>query len=198
MALYILRALLLLSVLCVLKPVMSGRKVLRVKEIASIVVGGELSTPVRTKKRVGKQDIKTPMRKNVALRAQELTRGKRMSNSVFEQLCDDFPSQNRKKNFVRKQLKDYRQQLAQGIPSEAMEWSRKRKKCGRGCEKCDVEVAEKLIRVNDKYWGILSFKKLAGKLKEEEGIDVSPRTICTWSKALRMIRLYQTKTDFST
>ena len=94
---------------------MSGRKVLRVKEIASSIVGGE---------RVGKQDVKTPMRKNVALRVQELTRGKQMSNSVFEQICDDFPSQNLKKNFVRKQLKDYRQQLAHGIPSEAMEWSR--------------------------------------------------------------------------
>ena len=72
------------------------------KEIASSVVGGELSTPVRTKKRVGKQDVEMPMRKSVALRAQELTRGKRMSNSVFEQLCDDFPSQNLKKKFVRK------------------------------------------------------------------------------------------------
>ena len=80
------------------------------------------------------------------------------------------------------------QQLVQGIPSEAMELSRKRKNCGRGCEKFDVEVAEKLIRVNDKYWGKLSFKKLAGKLKEEEGIDVSHSTICTWSNALRMIR----------
>ena len=168
--------LLLLSVLCVLKPVMSGKKVLRVKEIASSVVGGELSTTVRTKKRVGKQDVKTLMRKNVALRAQELTRGKRTSNSIFEQLCDDFPSQNLKKNFVCKQLKDYRQQLAKGILSEAMEWSRNRKNCRRGCEKFDVEVAEKLIRVNDKYWGKL--------LKEEEGINVSPRTICTWSKVL--------------
>ena len=64
----------------------------------------------------------------------------------------------------------------------------KRKNCGRGCEKYDVEVAEKLIRANDKYRGKLSFKKLAGKLKEEEGINVSPRTICTWSKALPMIR----------
>ena len=148
MALHFLCTLLSLSVLCVLKPVMSGGKVLRVKEIASSVVGGELSTPVRTKKRVGKQDIKTPMRKNVALRAQQLTRGKRMSNSVFERLCDDFPSQNPKKNLVRKQLKDYQQQLTQGILSEAMEWARKRKKCGHGCEKIDVEVAEKLIRIN--------------------------------------------------
>ena len=113
--------------LSVLKPVISGRKVLRVKEIASSVVGGELLTPERTKKRVGRQHVKTPMRNNVALGAQELTHGTRMSNSVFEQLCDDFPSQNLKKNFVRKQLKDCRQQLAQGVPSEAMEWSRKRK-----------------------------------------------------------------------
>ena len=46
------------------------------KEIASSVIGGELSTPVRTKKRVGKQDVEMPMCKSVALRAHELTRGK--------------------------------------------------------------------------------------------------------------------------
>ena len=63
--------------------------------------------------------------------------------------------------------------------------------CGCCCENFHFEVAEKLIRVNDKYWGKLSFKKLAGKLKEEEGVDVSPRTICTWSKALRTIRRHR-------
>ena len=53
---------LLISVLCVFNPVMFGRKVLKVKEIASSIVGGELATPVRTKKHVGKQAVKTPIR----------------------------------------------------------------------------------------------------------------------------------------
>ena len=94
---------------------------------------------------------------------------------------------NLKINFVRKQLKCYREQVSGGAPVLGINWSRKRKECGRGVQKFTAEIAQKLIDNNNRNWGRLSFKRLASKLGEE-GVDVSPVTVWTWYKALQMRR----------
>ena len=49
------------------------------------------------------------------------------------------------------------------------------------------EVAQLLIDVNNKHWGQLSFKRLAGKLAELD-IYVTPMTIRKWCLELGMVR----------
>ena len=60
-----------------------------------------------------------------------------------------------------------------------MEWSRKRTIYSSGFETFDVEVPEKLSRVTISAGAssLLSLKKLAGKLKQGEGIAVNPGII---------------------
>ena len=110
-----------------------------------------------------------------------------MTKSAFALLKQDFPDENLKWNFVRKQLNFYRQQLEQSVPTAAVEWGRKRKHCGRQAIKFTPEVAQLLIDVNNKHWGQLSFKRLAGKLAELN-IDVTPMTIRKWCLELGMVR----------
>ena len=48
-------------------------------------------------------------------------------------------------------------------------------------------VAKKLIDINNRNWGALSFKRLAGKLADE-GISVSHVTVRTWCRKVGMRR----------
>lgn len=164
-----------------------ARQKARVKDIASQVV--KRKTPKRhaAEARTGRKDVKTPMRKDVILRAAEITHGGRLTRAKFQQLSEEFPMLNLKENFVRKQLKWYRDETSQGRTVTTMEWGRKRKECGRGVQKFTVAIAQKLIEINNKHWGRLSFKRLASKLIEE-GINVSPQTVNTWCKELQMQR----------
>ena len=112
-----------------------------------------------------------------------------LTKSAFALLKQDFPDENLKWNFVRKQLNFYRQQIEQSVPTAAVEWGRKRKHCGRQAIKFTPrpEVAQLLIDVNNKHRGQLSFKRLAGKLAELN-IDVTPMTIRKWCLELGMVR----------
>ena len=150
---------------------MAERRPIRVKDIATRVVKAKERAKPVDKPRSGRKDVKKPMCKDVTLRAEELTRGGRLTISSLAQLNEDFPDQNLKRNFVGKQLKWYRTQKSEGIPLARMDWSRKRKHCGRGCYKFTAAIAQKLININNKYWGALSYKRLAGKLMKA-GIDV--------------------------
>ena len=155
--------------------------------IAAQVVKRPAATKTPTKKRTGRQDIKTLQRKDVALRAEEITRGGALTKAAFAQLKEDFPDQNLKWNFVRKQLLFYREQKQQKVPTTAMEWGRKRKHCGREPIKFTPEVAQALIKINNEHWGQLSFKRLAGKLGEQ-GTKASPVTVRKWCRELGMVR----------
>ena len=166
---------------------MARQRPASVKDIAARVVKLKKKDKPVEKPRTGQKDVKTPMRKDVTLRAEELTPGGRLTLASFTKLAADFPGQNLKRNFVGKQLKWYREQKERGIPLAHMPWSRKRKNCGRGCYKFTPATARKLIEINNKHWGALSYKRLAGKLKEA-GIDVVPETVRTWSKELGMTR----------
>ena len=139
------------------------------------------------KKRVGRQYVKTPVRKDVTLRAEELTHGGRLTKATFAQLKKDFPTQDLKKKFITKQLKMYRKQKAEGRPASMIDWSHTRKHCGRGAIKFTPAVAKKLIDINNRNWGALPFKRLAGKLADE-GITVSHVTVRTWCRELGMRR----------
>lgn len=159
-----------------------------IKSIASKVVKRVPPPSTPKSKRTGRQDIKTPKRKDVTLRAEEITRGGALTKAAFAQLKLDFPDQNLKWNFVRKQLLFYREQKAQHVPTAAIEWGRKRKHCGREAIKFSPDVARALISINNKHWGQLSFKRLAGKLAEENGTKVTPMTVRKWCRELGMIR----------
>ena len=146
------------------------------KDIAARVVKVKQKAKPVDKPRSERKDVKNPMRKDVTLRAEELKRGGRLTRSSFAQLNEDFPDQILKCNFVGKQLKWYHKQKSEGIPPARMDLSRKRKYCGRGCYKFTAAIAQRIINNNNKYWGALSYKRLAGKLMEA-GIDVVPETV---------------------
>ena len=61
----------------------------------------------------GHQDVKTPQRNDVMLRASNIAKGGHLSKVAFAQLCSDFVGQNQKANFIHKQLKLYREQLSE-------------------------------------------------------------------------------------
>ena len=50
-----------------------------------------------------------------------------------------------------------------------------------------IKIAQKLININSKYWGALSYKNLAGKVMKA-GIDIVPETVRTWCRKLGMVR----------
>ena len=83
-----------------------------------------------------------------------------------------------------------REQKAGGRPVTTIDWSRKRKHCGRGAIKFTPAVAKKLIDINNQNWGAFSFKRLAGKLADE-GINVSHVTVRTWCRKLGIRRRRQ-------
>eukprot|EP00117_Sycon_ciliatum_P044677 scpid99779/ scgid32195/ len=165
---------------------MAERKSLRI--IAAKVVKAKTAPTMTKAKRTGRKDIKTPARNDVTLRAAAITRGGRLTKAAFSQLQEDFPDQNLKPNFVRKQLKWYKEQEYGGVPTSAMEWGRKRKHCGREAIKFTESIAQKdLIDINNRHWGQLSFKRLAGKLAER-GTKVTAMTIRKWCKDLGMVK----------
>ena len=73
-----------------------------------------------------------------------------------------FPSQILGKRVVQIIVQEYRAQLA-----ELCSLSRRLSRCGGGTMKFSIEAATKLMQLSDKYWGQLSCKILAGKMREE-------------------------------
>ena len=117
----------------VLVPSLSWKKVTMarkqqhsLKAIATQVVKPKETQATPAKERVGRQDVKTPVRKDVTLRAEEITHGGRLTKAPFAQLKKDFPTQDLKKNFITKQLKMYCEQKAKGQLLSMIDWSRKR------------------------------------------------------------------------
>ena len=84
---------------------MARQRPARVKDIAARVVKLKKKDKPVEKPRTGRKDVKTSMRKDVTLRAEELTQGGRLTRASFTKLAADFPGQNLKRNFVGKQLK---------------------------------------------------------------------------------------------
>ena len=105
---------------------MARKKQDSLKAIATQVVKPKETQATPAKKRVGRQDVKTPVRSDVTLRAEELNHGGRLTKAAFAQHC------------------------------------------GRGAIKFTPAVAKKLIDINNRNWGALSFKRLAGKLAVKE------------------------------
>ena len=71
-----------------------------------------------------------------------------------------------------------------------MDRSHKRKHSGRDYYKFIAAIAQKLININNKYWGALSYKRFAGKLMEA-GIDVVPEIVRTRCRESGMVRRRQ-------
>ena len=65
--------------------------------------------------------------------------------------------------------------------------SRRRKECGGHRMKLTEDIAKLLIELNDKNWGKLSYKRLAGKLSEH-GHSVATETVRTWCKELGAVQ----------
>ena len=81
---------------------MARKKQDSLKAIATQVVKPKETQATPAKKRVGRQDVKTPVRSDITLRAEELNHEGRLTKAAFAQLKKDFPTQDLKKNFFTK------------------------------------------------------------------------------------------------
>ena len=77
--------------------------------------------------RTGRRAVRMPARKDVILRAEALSAGRRLTKAAFEQLRVEFPEQNLKKFLVLHQLKLFREQKGEGKTMTEIQWSRQRK-----------------------------------------------------------------------
>ena len=99
------------------------------KEITAKVAHSSIAstTSVRLTERTGRTDFKTQVGKDMTLREEVFTRREHLSKAAFEQLQADYPDQNLKANFVRKQLKWFQEQVKEGKPILSLDWSRKQR-----------------------------------------------------------------------
>ena len=102
-----------------------------------------------------------------------------------------FPSLNLSARTVQRIVEEYRQQSSKAETAGQVNLSRKRKDCGGHSMKLTQEIAKLLIEINDKSWGRLSYKRLAGKLKEHDH-PVATETVRSWCKELGAV--HQAKT----
>ena len=103
----------------------------------------------------------------------------------MQELWRRFPSYNLTPRLVQRIVKNYRNQETS---AEEVDLSRKRREeCGGANLKLSVEISQKLIELNDKSWGRLSCKKLAGKLREE-GSSCSKDSVRRWCQVLGAVR----------
>ena len=87
---------------------------------------------------------------------------------------------------IQRLAKEYKDQTSVSTV-DVVELSRKRGDCGGAGMKLTEELAAKMVAINDKFWGKLSVKKLAGKLKSE-GFDCSRESVRRWCKELGAVR----------
>ena len=125
---------------------MARRKKDRVRDIAAQFVKTQTPRTTPLKVKVGHQDVKTPLRIDITLRADALTKIGRLFKAAFAQLRSDSPGQNQKANFIRKQVKWYREQPSEGQPAETLSWGQKRRESGQRAQKFTVELAQRTDR----------------------------------------------------
>ena len=105
----------------------------------------------------------------------------------MQELRRRFPSYNLTPRLVQRIFKNNRNQDEE-TSAEEVDLSRKcHEKCGGTNLKLSVEISRKLIELNDKSWGRLSCKKLAGKLREE-GFSCSKDSVKRWCQVLGAVR----------
>ena len=95
----------------------------------------------------------------------------------MSKLKNRFPSLNLSARTVQRIVQQYKDQAESEDESrEGIDLGRKRDQTGGQGIKLTPELAAKLVEINDKYWGKLSCKRLAGKLTAE-GFSCSKDTV---------------------
>ena len=161
----------------------------RLKRVASRVTGvktpTKVATPSRRKKRA---DVLTPDRWRIVTAYLEISQGKdRLPRGGFNQLKQRFPTLKLNQRTVQKLVKQYKEQSRDVETDARVDLRRKRSKCGGGGMKFSTDIANKMIELNDKHWGKLSCKRLAGKLAEC-GFKCSKESVRIWCKTLGAVR----------
>ena len=150
-----------------------------------------LGTPRTPRKNVSTRaaggDLSTPSRWKVLIAYFQISQGeRRLPRGGMAKLKNRFPSYNLTPRMVQRLVADYRSQESVAL-SEDVDLSRKRRHCGGSNLKLTKELAQKLIEINDRSWGRLSCKKLAGELRKQ-GFDVSKDSVRRWCAALGATR----------
>ena len=117
-----------------------------------------------------------------------MSKGKdRLPRSGKQELRRRSPSYNLPHGLVQRIVNKYRNQEEE-TSAEEVDLSRKRpEKYGGAYLKLSFEISQKVIEFNDKSWGHLSYKKLAGKLREE-GFTCSKDYVRQWCQVLGAVR----------
>ncbi len=171
------------------KKASSARKPPRLRRVAAHIAG--MKTPSKPAGRISRKkgaDLVTPSRWKVVTSYFQLLGGRsRLPPGGFEKLKNRFPSLNLNARSIQRLVKNFREQTSDTTLDGDVDLSRQRSACGGHGMKLTVELATKLIETNDRYWGKLSAKKLAGKLTSA-GHKCSATSVRTWCKVLGATR----------
>ena len=158
--------------------------------VAANVAGLQTPSKPAANPRVRKSgaDLPTPSRWRVVTAYFQVWKGKdSLPRGCMQELRRRFPSYILTPHLVQRIVKNHRNQEEE-TSAEEVDLSRKRReKCGGANLKLSAEISQKLIELNDKSWGRLSCKKLAGKLREE-GFSCSKDSVRRWCQVLGAVR----------
>ena len=167
----------------------SKKKPPRLARVAAHVAG--LQTPARPAVQLPLRKrgpgILTPMRWKIIAAYCQLSGGNdRMPRGGMLRLKSQFPNANLSTRSIQRLVKEYKDQTLRSAV-EGVELTRKRGECGGAGMKLNEELAARMIAINDKFWGKLSCKKLAGNLSSE-GYKCSTTSVRRWCKELGAVR----------
>ena len=170
----------------------SKKKPPRLSRVASRMAGLATPSSKRTRAPTPRKkcaDVKTPDRWRVVTAYLELCKGRdRLPRGSMASLKARFPHLNLTARTVQRIVDLYKTQTMDAEAAGKVRLTRRRASlCGGQNIVLTEELAKKLIEINDKHWGKLSCKKLAGELTCA-GFPSSTSSVKRWCKTLGATR----------
>ena len=108
----------------------------------------------------------------------------RLPDGALGRIKDKFKQYNVGRASIMRIWAGFRKQRDEGISPMSMQHGARRIGRAAVCTKLTPEIADKLVEINDKNFGKLPDKKLAGKLSEAMNISGGKETVRRWCKVL--------------
>eukprot|EP00117_Sycon_ciliatum_P039056 scpid92697/ scgid1715/ len=169
-----------------------GRKAPRLKRVVAKIAAGGVTPATQVKQATPRKrgaEIKTPDRWRIVTAYMALAKGRdRLPRGSIAKLKSQFPHLQLNARSVQRIVENYKKQAQDTATKGNIRMTRRRASlCGGFNLKLTPELAKKMVEINDKAWGRLSCKKLAGELTEA-GYPCSEPSVRRWCQALGAVR----------
>ena len=134
-------------------------------------------------------DIKTPDHWRIVTAYLELSKGHdSLPRGALPQLKSRFPHLQLSERTIRRIFQTYKEQARNAEKSGNVRMTRRRASLTGGQNlKLTVELAQKMVEINDRNWGNISCKKVAGEMTVA-GFPCSESSVKRWCKVLGATR----------